>query len=152
MYEAAPLEDPESLLGEELAERIALACALHGRRWPEASGDSDLNRAEGVANDLFGVLDERFERYVEEERSRNEDRATIQERNLERHVSRQRETIQRTIDSFKATGRTRLVPATEGRLRTLGERYERRKLEIDARRQVTDNREEICIALVQVES
>ena len=152
VYEAANLDHPETLLGEDDAERLVSACASKGRLWLEAKHACELSHAHEIANEhLFGTLDERFKRYVEEETAQNEDRADIQERNLERHVSKQRETILRTIDKLRATGRTKLIPANEGRLRALEERFERQKLAINSRRNVTARPEDICVAVALIE-
>ena len=152
VYEGVHLDDPGRLLGEDEAERIALVCAAHGKRWLEAPRVCSLEEAHEIANNrLFAALDERFRRYVEEERARNEDRADIQERNLENHVSRQRETIQRTIRFLGDAGRTQLIPAHEGRLRALQRRYEDKKIEINSGRSVEERREDISVVLALVE-
>ena len=146
------LERPEELLGEDKAEHLASVCALNGKLWLEAKSECNLCHAHKIANErLYGTLEERFNRYVEEERAQNEDRADIQERNLERHVSKQRETIRGVLERYREDGRTRLIPATEGRLRALDERYKHRKLVIDSRRKVTDRSEDICVAVVLIE-
>ena len=152
VHEAVFLERPEELLGEDKAERLASVCALNGKLWLEAKSECNLCHAHKIANErLYGTLEERFNRYVEEERAQNEDRADIQERNLERHVSKQRETIRGVLERYREDGRTRLIPATEGRLRALDERYKHRKLVIDSRRKVTDRSEDICVAVVLIE-
>lgn len=151
VHEAVFLDQPEMLLGEDDAERLAIACALRGKRWLEAKNVCDLSYAHEVANErLFGTLETRFNRYIEDQRAQNEDRADIQERNLDRHVSRQRETIHRIIEQFQMTGRTRLIPANEGRLRTLEERYEQRKRAINSNREVSYGSEDICVAVVRI--
>ena len=152
VYEATPLARPDETLGEDQSERLANICASKGKVWLEARSQCDLSLAHKIANaKLFGILDTRFDRFVEEERSQNEDRADIQQRNLERHVSKQRETIQYTINELQAAGRRKLIPANEGRLRALEERYGRQKLAITSRRKVTALREEICVVVVLIE-
>ena len=152
VYEAVFLDRPETLLGGDDAERIAIACAAKGRPWLEVKHACNLKRAYTIANDaLFGALHERFERYFEEEHAQNEDRADIQERNLERHVSKQRETIRSVIADLRSKGKTKLIPANEGRLRKLEDKAERQKIEINSRRKVTRREEEICAAVVLAE-
>lgn len=152
VYEAAALEEPESLLGENDTERLTAACASKGSVWLEANHGCDLAQAHEVANDrLFGVLDDRFWRYVEEEKAQNNDRADIQERNLERHTTRQRETILGTIEKLRAAQKEKLIPANEGRLMALEERAKQQKRTIDSRREVTPHTTEICVVLALVE-
>ncbi|MYA36319.1 MAG: DEAD/DEAH box helicase [Gammaproteobacteria bacterium] len=151
VYEAVIVDEPDTLLGEDNAERLASACASKGKLWLEVKHTCDLRLTHEIANEyLFGTLDDRFKRFVEEESAQNEDRADIQERNLERHVSKQKETILRTIEKLRASGRTKLIPANEGRLRALNERSERQKLAINSRRNVTARSEEICVAVAQI--
>ena len=152
VYESIRMDQPDSLLGEDMSEVLASACASKGKLWLEAKRECDLDRAHELANDaLFGTLDERFNQFFEEENAQNEDRADIQEKNLERHINRHREVIQNTIQKLKISGRTKLIPANEGRLRALEARFESQKLDIDARRTVTWRTEEICVAVVLVE-
>lgn len=152
VYEAANLDQPEKLLGENDAECLASTCASKGRHWLEAQHVCDLHHVVEITNDhLFGTLDKRFDRYVEEESAQNEDRADIQERNLKRHVSKHRETIRSIIAKHQADGRTKLIPANEGRLKKLEERAERKKIAINERRKVIARSEDICVALVIVE-
>ena len=152
VYEAVPLNRPETLLGENVAESLAIVCASKGRHWLEAGHDCDLKHVHEIANhDLFGVLDERFELYVKEERAQNEDRADIQDRNLDRHFCKQQEAIRRAINTLKEKGRTNLIPAQEGRMAALEDRYKGKKLEIKARRELTHHSAEICVAAVLIE-
>jgi superfamily II DNA or RNA helicase len=152
VYEAVLLDRSEAPLGEDQAERLASVSASKGGLWLEARHECDLNTAHEIANEhLFGVLDSRFKHFVEEESAQNEDRADIQERNLDRHVSKQRETILGTIEKLRAAGRTKLIPANEGRLRALEERFERQKLAINSRRTMTARPEDICVAVALIE-
>ncbi len=151
VYEAIDIAAPEDLLGEDKAELLASGCAAHGELWLEAKNECDFQLAHQLANDvLLGTLDELFDRFVEEESAQNEDRADIQTRNLERHIEKQRETILNTIEKLKRTGKTKLIPANEGRLKALEERYERQKIAIDSRRTVNSRPEDICVSVISV--
>ena len=152
VYAAVPLDRPETLLGEDDAERLAITCAAKGRHWLEVGHQCELQQVHHIANDvLFGTLYDRFERYIEEERNQNEDRADIQERHRHRHFSRQKEVIERTLRNFRETGRNRMIPATEGRLRSLDDWGERKRREIESRRKITSDSEEIFVAVVLIE-
>lgn len=151
VYEAVDLARAHDLLGEDKSELLASACAAHGQLWLEAKSDCDLDKAHELANNfLLGNLDERFDQFVEEESAQNEDRADIQTRNLERHVQKQRESILNTIEKLKRTGKTKLIPANEGRLKALEERYERQSITIDSRRAVTSRPEDICVSIILI--
>jgi superfamily II DNA or RNA helicase len=152
VYEAVNLDRPEVLLGEEHAERLSSVCAGQGKNWLEARTVCDLTAAHQIANDnLFGRMDGLFNDFIEKEKARNEDRADIQERNLDRYISRQQETIRGVIENNRAKGKTKMIPANEGKLRALEERYKLQKLTIDSRRSVTSQTEDICLSVVLVE-
>ena len=151
VYQAINMDAPENLLGEDKAELLASASAAHGKLWLEAKSECDFQLAHRLANDvLLATLDAQFDRFVEEESAQNEDRADIQTRNLERHIGKHRETILGTIEKLKRTGKTKLIPANEGRLKALEERYERQKIAIDSRRTINSRPEDICISLISV--
>lgn len=151
VYEAINMASPKDFIGEDRAEMLASASAAHGELWLEARNECDLQLAHELANEvLLGELEERFDRFVEEESAQNQDRADIQTRNLVRHVERQRETILNTIEKLKRTNKAKLIPANEGRLRALEERYERKKSEIDSGRKFNSRTEDICVSIILV--
>ena len=152
VYAVVSLDRPETLLGEDEAERLAITCAAKGRHWLEVRHQCELQRVHHIANEvLFGTLDDHFERYIKEERNQNEDRADIQERHRHRHFSKQKEVIERTLKNLIETGKTRVIPATEGRLRHLDDWDERKRREIESRRKITSDSEEIFVAVVLIE-
>lgn len=152
VYAAVPLDRPETLLSEDEAEHLAITCAAKGRHWLEVGHQCELQQVHHIANEvLFRTLDDHFERYVEEERNQNEDRADIQERHRQRYFSKHKEVIERTLRNLIETGKTRVIPATAGRLRHLNDWGERKKQEIESRRKITYDSEEIFVAVVLIE-
>ena len=152
VYAAVPLDRPEIRLGEDEAEHLAITCAAKGRHWLEVGHQCELQQVHHIANEvLFRTLDDHFARYVEEERNQNEDRADIQERHRQRYFSKHKEVIKRTLRNLIETGKTRVIPATAGRLRRLNDWGERKKQEIESRRKITDDSEEIFVAVVLIE-
>lgn len=152
VYAAVPLDRPEILLDEDEAEHLAITCAAKGRHWLEVGHQCELQQVHHIANEvLFGTLYDHFERYVEEERNQNEDRADIQERHRQRYFSKHKEVIERTRRNLIETGKTRVIPATAGRLRRLNDWGERKKQEIESRRKITYDSEEIFVAVVLIE-
>lgn len=152
VYAAAPLDRPETLLDEDKAERLAITCAAKGRRWLEVEHQCELKQVHHIANEkLFGTLDDHFKRYIKEEENQNEDRADIQERHRQRYFSKHKKVIERTLRNFIETGKIRMIPATKGRLRHLDDWGKRKRREIESRRKITSNSEEIFVAVVLIE-
>ena len=146
------MEGAEGLLPEEDAERLVVAGAHFGKDWLSAQEDSDLHAAYTVANDTcLGSLDDRFEARKRELVNENEDRADIQLRMLEKHHATQSAVLEEVAAKHRSRGRKALLMATEGRMKALLGRVERRRIEIEAKRKVQANQKEIAVGLIIVE-
>jgi hypothetical protein len=149
-YAAAPLESGE-LLEPEVAERLATAAIAQGMDWPEARNVVDLDRAYEVANEiLFGYLDDEYTKFDREMRARNDDRADVQLRTLEQHLTGQTSRLRETLQGHLWKGRRSLAKATEGRIRALAARVQQERLRIESRREVRSQSKEIAIAIIRV--
>jgi len=151
VFAAVRLDGKTRTLSRMQAEQLANHCARHGRDWFEAPREVDLRAIAELADDaLFGQLDEEYEEFVDDIRRRNEDRADLQLRNLQRHLDRQRRKLNEIRDRHLALGRESLAKATQGRLDALEGRVERQRLRIEGSREVTHKRDEVIVAVVQV--
>lgn len=150
-YVAIRLDGTATLLGPDVAERIAVAAVASGKDWIEARNIVDLERAYEVVNNvLFGHLDEEYESLLQELRARNEDRADIQIRTLDQHLREQTIKLEAIREKHQASGRESLVKATEGRIKALEGRVEQQRLRIESRRDVRSESKEIAIAIIQM--
>ena len=102
-------------------------------------------------DDLFGELEMQFEEYVEDAKRQNEDRADLQLKNLERHLSKQRQQMLAIRNRHELLGRNSLVRATEGRIHALENRIAQRRLKIENNRVIRYRSDEVLLALVNVE-
>lgn len=152
MYTGCRLADPEKLLPDIQAEKIITTAILNGEDWMEAGHIVDRQEAFRVANEtLFSHLGEGFQKFVDEVKAENEDRADIQERNLTTHLRSQTVQLEKVKKNHLEHGRTSLAKATEGRLEKLRNRFDREKHKIDLRRTVKpDPQKEICVSLVKI--
>jgi len=138
-------------LTETQSEQLIVCAAMEGRDWLEARTAFDIERAFDVANDtLFSTLYEHYEAYVAEIRSQNEDRVDVQERTLRQHLDSQRVKLETIRCNHLALNRSSLAKATDGRIRKLEERVERKLLELETLRTPNYDYEEICVAVIKV--
>ena len=150
-HAAVRLDDPSTLLGPDLAERIAHEAVAKGEDWPEARNVVDLERAYRVVNDsLFGHLDDEFERFSREIKARNWDRADIQLRTLDQHLEQQTIKLVAIAEVHRARGRESLAKATVGRIKALEGRVRQQRLRIEGRREIRSESREIAIAIIQL--
>lgn len=152
VFAAASIDDDEpELLRRSEGEHLVKYCAKYGVDWPEASRILDMARATEIADQkLYGQLDLDFEEFVEDLRRQNEDRATLQARNLERHLGNQRRKYIAVREEHRRAGRDSLAKATDGRINALENRIERQRLSIESKRKISPRNDEVLVALVHV--
>ena len=151
-YAAAPLGDGLGPLDPSAAERLIAAAVNHGIAWPGARGAMDLAEvAEFVDEVCLAQSESRFEQYVKDLDAENADRANVQERVLDEQYRTQRSKLEELLGRYRREGRARLLPPTEGRLRALETRTERRRRDIADRRELQySTPEPVCVGIIEV--
>ncbi len=151
-YAAAPLDAGAEPLEPEAAERLVGAAVARGTAWPGARGAVDLGAAVQIVEDAcLSPSDAKFKRYVKEVGAENSDRAEVQERMLDEQYRNQRARLDELLARYRREGRTRMLPPTEGRLRALEMRTERRRRAIAERRELRHSPAEvICVGVIDV--
>ncbi len=150
-FAAARLSTAPQSVHPDLAEQLVVATAVNGMEWLGAEEQVELGDAVQIANDdCLANSDEAFEDYVRETQDKNDDRADVQERTLDKHYTNQMRRLEETREKHERLGRTGLTRATEGRMRALTNRVERKRMDITDRRQVTSRKDEICVGLIEV--
>jgi hypothetical protein len=150
-YAAVPLAEEARALEPDVAERLVVVAAGRGKDWPGARAGLDLgDLTRAVSERCIAPSDAAFEQHVADLRTENEDRADVQERMLAQHYQNQRARLEEVLDNHRQHGRTGLVRATEGRLRALETRVERRRREIAERRQLRQRNDDVCVGAIEV--
>ena len=151
-YAAVPLSSGSDALKPIDAERLIITAASQGVAWPGAKGTMDIGKAlTTVEKFCIAPTEAAFEQYVHDLDKENADRAEVQERMLNEHYQTQKDKIKDVLRRYRERGEMRLVPATEGRLRALETRTERRRKEINDRRKLKYSPPEIiCVGIINV--
>ena len=150
-YAAAPLSANKGALQPDDAEALIVTAAEFGEDWLSARSELDLERVVEVATDrCIAQSDDAFERYVGDRRAENYDRARVQENILEEHYRTQRSKLEAVLERHRSLDRGRLVAATEGRLRALDARVDRRGKEITERETLRFSNETVCVGVIEV--
>ena len=151
-YAAVPLSAGSDVLKPIDAERLIITAASQGDAWPGAKGTIDIGKALTIVEQAcIAPSEAAFEQYVHDLDKENADRAEVQERMLNEHYQTQRYKIKDVLRKYRERGQMRLVPATEGRLRALEMRTERRRKEINDRRTLKRSPPEIvCVGIINV--
>ena len=151
-YAAARVGGRTDPLAPSAAERLVVAAVGGGRGWPGARASVDLKAVvETVKDACLAPSENEFERYVQALEAENADRAGVQERVLDEHYRTQEAKLDELLAKYREQGRTRLLPATAGRLRALKARTARRRCEIDDRRGLQYSPPEyVCVGVIEV--
>ncbi|MXZ70797.1 MAG: DEAD/DEAH box helicase [Acidobacteria bacterium] len=151
-YAAASLGPERNVLEPRVAEQLIVTAAGYGIGWPEGRGAVDLDDAvSSVQERCVAPSEDAFNKYVGDLDAENADRADVQERMLNEHYETQRQRIDEVLRRYHERGQQRLIPATEGRLRALQVRTERRRREIAERRALQYSPPAVvCVGLIDV--
>ncbi len=151
-YMAAPLGEGLSPLDPAAAEQLIATAVNRGTAWPGARGAMEWGEIADFVDDYcIAQSESRFARYVKDLEAENVDRATLQERMLDEHYRTQRSSLEELLERYRIEGRTHLLPPTQGRLRALETRTERRRRDIDDRRELQySTPEPVCVGIIKV--
>jgi len=147
---ANSLDREGDFLSEELSEGLVTVAARRGGDWLSAVNLVDLNKVGQLAESCSLRLQTMYDGYVLQIMNENNDRADLQEKTLRRHQDRQIEKLRELREMYRARGRDSLERATQGRIDALDGRIQRKLLEIDRRRDLRHQKQEVCVGLVRV--
>jgi superfamily II DNA or RNA helicase len=150
-FVATSIDSAGQYLDEEDAEKLITSASVHGEDWLDANRVVDLGLAADMANECFGVADRKYQVYVQQLRDENSDRANVQEQSLNRHLKNQKNKLEEIKIRHQSLNRPQLVNMTEGRIRALEDRVERRRLDINTRREINIRKEEVGAGIIEVE-
>lgn len=150
-YSAVDFELPENSLSEDNAELLITSAAIYAKDWLEGRNVVDLQKAVSLANNkCLHMADEKYADFIKDIQNQNEDRADLQGKTLELHLQNQLANLNEVRDKHIKAGRDSLVKATEGRIIVLENRFERKLLDINKKRKITSDKNEICVGLIKV--
>lgn len=144
LLHSAPIEP-------SLAERLVAAAVERGTPWHAAGGTLERDGALSSIESCIERADCAFDEYRDELERENDDRADVQQNLLDEHHLAQRTSLERVLHDHRERGQHRLVPATEGRLRALEARTERRRRDIEDRRKLKYSPPEVmCVGVIDI--
>ena len=132
-----------------VAERLIVAAAHEGNQWP-GGRDAVEDAFRTITEGCIAPSDAAFKAYIGDLEGENYDRADVQQRMLDDRYRNQRAQIEKVLKQYREGGKLRLVPATEGRLRMLEMRTDRRRKEIRTRRKLKHRNETVCVGIIEV--
>ena len=80
----------------------------------------------------------------------NNDRADILEKTLDQHIENQTQKLTAIMQKHQMQGRDSLAKATEGRIKALKDKVDRKRLQIQDARTIKHDLTEVCIGIIQM--
>lgn len=149
-FKAAVYPLGETMIRDEQAERLILTAAINGNDWPEAPNAIDLTNAKEIANKCLDKSFEEYDEYVQQINAENNDRADLLEKTLNQHLQNQLQKLNDVMQNHKSKGRDSLVKATEGRIKTLKNKVEQKRLQLREARNIKSDLREVCIGVIEL--
>jgi superfamily II DNA or RNA helicase len=139
-----PLDADTSL---ELLNRARVT----GGDWLGAANEIDASAVEDGLDLCTELLEEDFRQVSEEKKLDNADRVDFQIKSAKQHRDRQLEIQEAILDEYRNTGRSRLIPALEGKIRHIRERFEQKEGQLRQKRDFRHSKFDVCFGVVRVE-
>lgn len=150
-YSAVPYDNSEKLIKDDQAEILITTAANFGEDWLEGRNSVDIERVFDLSNDICSVYsDNQFEKYSNDLKNKNEDRADLQLNTLEIHIKNQIKKHMITRDNLVAKGKLSYAKGWETRIKLLEQKFERKKIEILQRKNILPERIEISAGILKI--
>ena len=150
MFAACRLQEGKARLEAHDAERLVNTAAVVGREWLNARGELQGETVEKLLHECVGELETEYGAFVEEKARESRDRINLQLEILSRYEERKRSELDARIEVLQQRGRTRVVPAIQGQLRRLSERFSDRKTLLERRLATTHEHRLVAVGVISV--
>lgn len=135
-FKATPLNE-NSFLHTDKSEFLVTTAAMRGQHWIGAGEMIDRARVSDSFHSCIEALEEEFESKKISIQFENSDRISFQLNVLEQHYQNQKNKIQLKINVLRASGKTKIIPAEEGKLKKLLSKIEDKKATLLRKQNVT---------------
>ncbi|MDA8001952.1 MAG: hypothetical protein MPL62_11775, partial [Alphaproteobacteria bacterium] len=140
-------ESPSS----EDAWELLNAARLSGADWPEVGANVHPDLSDRIF-DCNDDLRRDFDRERERKETENKDRVNLQIRSTEKHRDRQLASLNRVLENHRNRGQLQMIPATEGRIKSIKSRFEVQIEKLNLKEGLTPGRREVCCGVLFLES
>lgn len=139
-----------TLLDAEDAMRIINAARLSGKDWREVNNETDVDALSDLFDQCEEVIDSHFVEFKENYINENQDRVDLQIKSLDTNFARSLNTLEDTLRNLIAQNKTRVIPATRGRISKLKERYEMQREKLNSKKTPAHSHAEVCRGVIKI--
>lgn len=138
-------------LDAENSWKLLNAVRLSGSDWPEYATETDRECLKEKIFECLIYLDKQFAMEENDKQTENEDRINAQIDSTKSRRDRQIGTLHSVLDKYHIENNTRMIPATHGRIKMLGESFEVQIEKLKNKVQVQSNKTHFCCGVLLLE-
>lgn len=135
-------------LDAENSWKLLNAVRLSGADWPEYAAETDRARLKEKVFDCRIHLDKQFEAEKNDKQAENEDRINAQIDSATNRRDRQIGTLLDVLDKYRSENNTRMIPATQGRIKNLTESFDVQFEKLKNRVDIQANKTQFCCGVL----
>ncbi len=144
------LEDNKMLDMDASWELVNMA-RVEGGDWLASSSEVDLDDLGVKIEDCASQLVIDYEHASKTRDNENKDRVSFQTQSLKRHKERQLNMHHTVLEGLKLKGHTKLIPAREGLINKVHDRFNLRVEELKNKSKLSHSAAEVCVGIILVE-
>lgn len=140
----------EMKLGADQSFDLVSHARLTGADWFSAANEVDPERIEDGIQLCVDGLEADFNQVGREKDLDNSDRVNFQRGAAERHRDRQLQIQMGVLAGLRASNKLRTIPATEGKIRKIRERFSQKQEQLGTRLKFNRSRFDVCYGVIKV--
>jgi len=123
---------------------------VQGHDWLSASNQIDLTSLQSAIQQCDEAITLDYQKARRQRENENIDRVTLQIDSAKKHRDRQLKTRMDVLEKYKLSGNTRMIPATEGRIRKVIEKFEIQVETLKQKSELRSSQSEVCCGVIHL--
>lgn len=141
----------DRLLSRDESWALLNLARVDGADWLEVTTGLDIESIASALDRCVEALDADYAAERIQRQNENEDRVTFQIESAERHRDRQLNTRYELLNRYRASGKTRMIPPTEGQIRKIKERFDVQREKLNLKSELRTSQSEVCCGAILVQ-
>jgi hypothetical protein len=143
--------ESDKLLSRDESWAVLNLARVEGSDWLEAPNIIDMESFLSALDRCSESLDADYHLEQSQRKNENADRVTFQVESAERHRDRQLKSRYETLNRYRFSGNTRMIPATEGQIRKIKERFDVQREKLKLKAELRSSHSEVCCGAILVQ-
>ncbi|MGH8162004.1 MAG: helicase-related protein, partial [Gammaproteobacteria bacterium] len=138
------------VLGADQSLDLLNRARVTGSDWLSADAEVDGAQVEEALDQCGDLLEKDFRQVSSDKELENSDRVNFQVKAAKQHRDRQLAIQESVLAEYRQTGKKRLIPALEGKIRRIGERFDLKDRQLTEKLEFRRSPFDVCFGVVRV--